>query len=123
MSVIEKAQELGYALRETEEAIILQAAEINLEQDLESRNLIREFQQRFEMIKKVQDAGEEISDEEWESFNQLQQKVKENKNIQAYVAAQKRFQSLLQQVNTVINQILRGESCSSGCSGDCSSCI
>lgn len=123
MSVIEKAQELGYALRETEEAIILQAAEINLERDLESRNLIREFQQRFDMIKKVQDAGEEISDEEWESFNQLQQKVKENKNIQAYVAAQKRFQSLLQQVNTVINQILRGESCSSGCSGDCSSCM
>jgi cell fate (sporulation/competence/biofilm development) regulator YlbF (YheA/YmcA/DUF963 family) len=123
VSVIEKAQELGYALRDTEEATILQAAEINLERDLESRNLIREFQQRFEMIKKAQDAGEEVSDEEWESFNQLQQKVKENKNIQAYFAAQKRFQSLLQQVNTIINKILRGESCSSGCSGDCSGCM
>lgn len=123
VSVIEKAQELGYALRETEEATVLQAAEINLDQDRESRDLIREFQQCFEIVKKAQEAGKEVSDEEWESFNQLQEKVKENKNIQAYFAAQKRFQALLQQVNSVINMILRGESCSSGCSGDCTSCM
>lgn len=124
MSVIEKAKELGYALRETEEATILQAAEVNLDQDKESRELINQFQQSFTKIQKAKSAGEEVSKEELDAFNQLQEKMKENKTIQAYFAAQKGFQVLLQQVNAVINMSLQGNSCSpSDCSGGCSGCM
>ncbi len=122
MSVIEKAQELGQVLRETEEAAILQAAEINLEKTIESRNLIVEFQQRFQKIQSAQNAGEKVSDEELAIFNQIQEKAKTDKNIQSYFAAQKNFNDLLQQVNNIINQVLRGESCSSDCCDHCSGC-
>lgn len=123
MSVIEKAKELGYALRETEEATILQAAEVNLDQDKESRELINQFQQSFTKIQKAKSAGEEVSKEELDAFNQLQEKMKENKTIQAYFAAQKGFQVLLQQVNAVINMSLQGNSCSSSDCGGCSGCM
>lgn len=122
MSVIEKAQELGAALRDTEEATVLQAAEMNLDNDAVSRQLITEFQQRFQKIKSAQDAGEEVKSEELDKFNQLQEKVKVDKNIQAYFVAQQRFNQLLQQVNNIINQVLRGESCSPDCCDSCSGC-
>jgi len=122
VSVTEKAQELGTALRETEEATILQAAEMNLDNDPESLKLITEFQQRFQKIKSAQDAGEEVSGEEIESFNQVQEKVKTDKNIQAYFAAQQQFNQLLQQVNNIINHVLRGESCPPDSCNSCPGC-
>ncbi|MGB4505193.1 MAG: YlbF family regulator [Syntrophaceticus sp.] len=122
MSVVEKAQELGNALRETEEATILRAAEVNLDNDPVSRQLIMEFQQRFQKIKSAQDAGEEVSEVDIENFNQLQEKVKTDQNIQAYFSAQQRFNQLLQQVNTIINQVLMGEPCSPDCCDNCSGC-
>ncbi|HHY40694.1 MAG TPA: YlbF family regulator [Syntrophaceticus sp.] len=122
MSLMEKAQELGYALLETEEATILHAAEKNLDSNPESLRLINEYQQKFRQIKNAQDAGEEISDEVFDEFNQLQEKVKADKNIQAYFSAQQKFNQLLQQVNAVINQVLRGESCSPDCCDGCSGC-
>jgi len=122
LSLMEKAQELGYALLETEEATILHAAEKNLDSNPESLRLINEYQQKFRQIKNAQDAGEEISDEVFDEFNQLQEKVKADKNIQAYFSAQQKFNQLLQQVNAVINQVLRGESCSPDCCDGCSGC-
>ncbi|NLH28153.1 MAG: YlbF family regulator [Syntrophomonadaceae bacterium] len=122
MSLMAKAQELGYALLETEEATILHAAEKNLDSSPESLRLINEYQRKFQQIKKAQDAGEEVSDEVFDEFNQLQEKVNADKNIQAYFSAQQKFNQLLQQVNAVINQVLRGETCSPDCCDDCSGC-
>ncbi|MGB9792186.1 MAG: YlbF family regulator [Thermacetogeniaceae bacterium] len=123
MSYIEKAQELGRALLDCEETIILRAAEVTLDNDLEAQELIKDFQQKFKKIQDLQEAGEEVSEEDWREFNEAQEKVKANKTIQAYFAAQQNFQRLLNHVNTIINQVLRGNSCSSTCSGDCSGCM
>ena len=120
MSLMAKAQELGYALLETEEATILNAAEKNLDSNPESLRLINEYQQKFQQIKNAQEAGEEVNDEAFDEFNQLQEKVKADKNIQAYFSAQQKFNQLLQQVNAVINQVLRGETCSPDCCDGCS---
>mgnify|MGYP001064788354 FL=1 len=122
MSVTEKAQELGSALRETEEATILRAAEMNLDNDPESLKLITEFQKSFQKIQNARTTGENINSEELEAFNELQEKVNVDKNIQAYFAAQQRFNQLLQQVNNIINQVLRGEACSPDCCDSCSGC-
>jgi len=123
LSYIEKAQELGRALLECEEAIILRAAETNLDHDQEAQRLIMEFQQRFKKIQDSQEAGEEVSDKEWQEFNEVQEKMKANKAVQAYFVAQQNFKKLLEQVNTIINQVLTGNSCSSPCSGNCSGCM
>lgn len=122
MSITEKAQELGVVLRATEEATNLRAAELNLDNDPISRQLITEFQQRFQEIQNAQNNGEEVNDEKWDAFDQLQEKVKEDKNIQDYFAAQQCFNQLLQQVNNIINQTLRGETCSPDCCDRCSGC-
>lgn len=123
MSYVEKAVELGRALLECEETIILRAAETNLDHDLEAQKLIREFQQKFKKIQDLQEAGEEVSDQDWQEFNDAQEKVKANKTVQAYFVAQQNFKKLLEHVNTIVNQVLRGNPCSSSCSGDCSGCM
>lgn len=123
MSVTEKAQELGFALRETNEAKQLNDAETDLDNDNTSRQLIEEFQQLFQKLQKKQDDGEDIAQNELDEFNTLQEKVKADNIIQDYFAAQQRFNQLLQQVNTIINQVLRGEeSCSPDCCNGCSGC-
>ena len=45
-SIIEKAHDLGHALSESDEAVILHAAEMNMEQDIEAQALITDFQSR-----------------------------------------------------------------------------
>lgn len=122
MSLMTKARELGYALLETEEATILDAAEKNLKNNPESMRLFTEYQQRLTKILNSQEAGEEVSDEEIDEFNQLWEKVKADNNIQAYFSAKKKFDQLLQQVYSVVDQVFRGETCSpDGCDG-CTGC-
>ena len=122
MSVTEKAQELGFALRETNEAKQLQDAEMDLDNDNTSRQLIEEFQQLFQKLQKAQEDGKDIAQNELDEFNALQEKVKADNIIQNYFAAQQRFNQLLQEANNVINQVLRGESCSTDCCDGCSGC-
>lgn len=122
-SIIEKAHDLGNALSESDEAVILHAAEMNLEQDLEAQALITDFQSRHKKIQEAEQANKEVSDEEWNEFNRIQDKMKENKTIVAYFAAMQRFQQLLQDANVEINKVLTGGACSpsecDSCSSDC----
>lgn len=123
MTVTEKAQELGFALRETAEAKKLQDAEMDLDNNKSSYQLIEEFQQLFQKIQQKQDDGEDIAQNELDEFNALQERVQQDNIIQDYFAAQQSFNQLLQQVNNVINQALRGEeSCSPDCCDSCSGC-
>jgi cell fate (sporulation/competence/biofilm development) regulator YlbF (YheA/YmcA/DUF963 family) len=116
---MEKAHDLGQALYESDEAVVLRAAEMNMEQDPEAKALIADFQTRHKKIQDAEQANQEISEKEWGEFNQIQEKMKENKAIQAYFASMQRFQKLLQDANTEINKVLRGDSCSPS---ECESC-
>ena len=119
-TIIEKAHELGHALSESNDAAILNAAEVNLDQDSEAQDLIKKFQDMHKDIQDAEQEKREISDEYWEDFNKVQEKMKENKAVQAYFAALNNFQKLLQDANAEINKVLTGgESCSDS---DCSSC-
>ncbi|MGD0153252.1 MAG: YlbF family regulator [Thermacetogeniaceae bacterium] len=119
--IIEKAHELGHALSESNEAAILNAAEMNLDQDGEAQVLIKKFQAMHKSIQDAEQAKKEVSDEDWNDFNQVQEKMKENKAVQAYFAALQNFQKLLQDANTEINKVLTGgESCSPADCGSCS---
>jgi cell fate (sporulation/competence/biofilm development) regulator YlbF (YheA/YmcA/DUF963 family) len=121
MDIIDqKAKELGQAINDTDEAAILHAAEMNMDNDPEAQALIRAFRERQQRIQEAEEDKIEISDEEWEEFNQLQEKMKQNKSLKAYFAAMQNFQKVLQRANTVINQVLRGEPCKPS---DCASCM
>ncbi|MGD0621698.1 MAG: YlbF family regulator [Thermacetogeniaceae bacterium] len=123
-SIIEKAHDLGHELSESDEAVVLHAAEMNMEQDGEAQALITDFQTRHKKNQEAEQANKEVSDEEWNEFNRIQEKMKENKTIQAYFAGMQRFQKLLQDVNAEINKVLTGgDACSpsecDSCSLDC----
>lgn len=119
-TIIEKAHELGHALSESNEAAILNAAEVNLDQDSEAQDLIKKFQDMHKNIQDAEQEKKEVSDEYWEEFNKVQEKMKDNKAVLAYFAALNNFQKLLQDANAEINKVLTGgESCSPS---DCDSC-
>ena len=123
-SIIEKAHDLGHALSESDEAIVLHAAEINMEQDMEAQALIKEFQSKQKDMQDAEQEKREVSDEDWNEFTRVQEKMKENKALKAYFAAMQRFQQLIQDVNAEINKVLTGgSSCSTsecdGCTLDC----
>ncbi len=121
MVITEKAQELGAAIRDTEEAMTLRTAEANLEKDQKSLKLITDFQNIFEKVQNARNNGESVADKDLNLFEELQEKVNVDQTIQAYFSAQQRFNQLLQQVNNVINQSLSGECPPSSCNG-CSGC-
>jgi len=64
-TIIEKAHELGQALSESDEAVVLHTAEINLEQDQEAQALITDFQARHKRIQEAEQANQEASVEDW----------------------------------------------------------
>ncbi len=121
--VYEKARELGYALLDCDETVILKAAEANLDNDQEAQGLIRQFREYQRKIQELQEAGEDVADEEWEEFQEIQEKMKANKTIQAYFAAQARFGQVLQRINAIIHQIVFGGPCGPAscaeCEGEC----
>jgi len=123
-SIVEKAHDLGHALSESDEAVVLHAAEMNMEQDLDAQALIKDFQARQKIMQEAEHAKKEVSDEEWNEFNRIQENMKENKALQAYFGAMQMFQTLIQDVNAEINKVLTGGgSCSPSdcdcCSHDC----
>ncbi len=119
----QKALELGQALYESIEATVLHAAEMNMEQDSEAQELIEDFQNRQQKMQDAEEKKIEVDDKEWDEFNKIQEKMKQNKAIQAYFNAMNNFQSLLQEANSMINQVLNGGSCTpsdcASCSSDC----
>jgi cell fate (sporulation/competence/biofilm development) regulator YlbF (YheA/YmcA/DUF963 family) len=123
-SIIEKAHDLAHALSESDEALVLHAAQMNMEQDAEAQALIKDFQAGQKKMQEAEQEQKQVSDEEWNAFNLIQDKMKEDKAIQAYFAAAQKFERLIQDVNAEINKVLTGnDSCSSDecdcCSLDC----
>jgi cell fate (sporulation/competence/biofilm development) regulator YlbF (YheA/YmcA/DUF963 family) len=120
-SIVEKAHDLGQALSESDEAVVLHAAEMNMEQDLEAQALIKDFQARQKNMQEAEQAKKEVSDEDWNEFTRVQEKMKENKALQAYFGAMQMFQKLIQDVNAEINKVLTGgASCPPSECDDCS---
>ena len=121
-SIVEKAHDLGHVLSESDEAAVLHAAEMNMDQDMEAQALIKDFQARQKNMQDAEQAKKEVSDEEWDEFNQGQEKMKENKALQAYFGRDANFQKLIQDANAEINKVLHGwRSCSPSECDDCSS--
>jgi cell fate (sporulation/competence/biofilm development) regulator YlbF (YheA/YmcA/DUF963 family) len=122
--IIQKANELGLALAESTEAAIMHDAEMDLDGDEEAQALIKDFQERQKSIQDIEQSDQEVSDEEWDEFNQVQEKMNENKTVRAYIAAMQNFQKLLQDANEEVNRAIGGgSSCSpsecDNCSCDC----
>ena len=126
--IIEKAQELGKLIAESEIRKAAVAATDGMNNDETAVILLASYnQKRKEELEKLK--GKEPSKEELEAFKKLMQeefeKIMKNDKIATYVAANKELDSLMEQVNAVLAYFISGEEehkHSHGCGGSCSSC-
>lgn len=122
--VLQKAKELGMLIANSQEFALVKATEEAQLADEEATALMMEYSNtQDELSKKASDPN--ITKEEFEEIRNESQKafekICENKNIKAYLDANRSFSAMIQQVNSIIGYFVKGGD-SSGCSGNCSSC-
>ncbi len=125
-TIIEKAQELGTLIAESEEKAKATAAADKMNNDEEAVMLLQKYNEnRKAALEKMR--GKNPSKEELEEFKTYIQsefeKIAKNSLISEYIEANKNFDTLVQQVNAVLSYFITGQENESGsCSGSCSTC-
>ncbi len=122
--IFEKARELGEAIIESEEYKQLKKAELEQEQDEEALNLLKEYSTvRSALAAEIQkgDVSEERIASIREELETAYEKMTTNDRITAYINAQRTFQAVIDQMNSILSFHITGQM-PGGCSGSCSSC-
>ncbi|MDD2510364.1 MAG: YlbF family regulator [Syntrophomonas sp.] len=115
--IIKMAFELGNAVAQSEEIEGLKASQARVTQDHIAYDLIMSYQDaKSKMENKLQD-GLSIGQAEQANLKNLEQELKSNSIINELMAAQEKFDNLMQAVYFAMNQALSG-----GCSSGCDSC-
>lgn len=124
MEIFEKARELGEAIVASDEYKALKLAEAKQEQDEEAMKLLQEYselrRQLGEEINKG-DVSEERMNEIRTAVEEAYEKVTENDIIADYINAQRTFQVIIDQMNTILSYHITGQ-LPGGCGGSCSTC-
>lgn len=126
--IIEKAQELGSMIAESEESARLSAAADAMNNDEEATNLLRTYNENrktaTENLRGTDPTKEDL--ENYRNYVQSEfEKIAGNKLIGEYIEASKEFDLLVNQVNAVLSYFITGqeqESAEGGCSGNCAGC-
>lgn len=122
--IFEKARELGEAIIESNEYKELKEAELRQENDEEALTLLKEYSDvRSRLASEIQkgDVSEERIAEIREELEEAYSKMTTNDAITAYINAQRTFQAIIDQMNSIISFHITGKM-PGGCSGNCSSC-
>ena len=122
--ILQRAKELGEMIADSDEAKALHEAEELQLADPEAQKLMMEYSVRMEQLsEEAQKPG--LSKEEFEKLQMDAQaemiKICQNKNIDRYLEANRKFSNLINQVNGIIAHFVRGED-STGCGGSCAGC-
>lgn len=121
---MDKAQELADLLANCEELNAMRDAEVAMYSDAAAQAIINEFQQAQQEFHEVYSRGEELTDAQKEQAGKIEEKMDSNPAISKYIAAQEKFETVIQGVNTIIGRAISGEEEEEGCSscgGSCSS--
>lgn len=124
--IIEKAQQLGQMIAESEERARVDETGMKMNADAEAVELLRAYNEnRKNATEKLR--GTNPSKEELEEFKAYVDaefaKIAANKLISDYIEASRDFDNMVNQVNAVLSYFITGqESGDSGCSGNCSGC-
>lgn len=115
--IIKMAFELGNAVAESDEIGKMKDAQQNVTADPKAYELIMNFQDaKTKAENKLRD-GLQLSKIEEDHLNILEQQLNSNSIIGELMAAQEKFDNLMQAVYFAMNQALSG-----GCSAGCDSC-
>lgn len=119
--IIEKTRELGELIQNSEEMKNVKNAEILQENNTEAQELLKEFNmQRMNLARDMQNdkiSREDAIKQNNEAFDALLEKSEVIKN---YIEAKKEFDTLVNQVNQILNFYITGQD--PNCTHDCSTC-
>jgi Uncharacterized conserved protein len=116
--IIKMAMELGMAIAESEEMNSLRDMQAKVMLDPEASAMIGRFQEAHTQMENKMHDGLQITPEEEQQLDLLQQQLSNQPTVKEMIEVQERFNNLMQSVYFAINQTISGDSCSS----DCSSC-
>ena len=122
--IFEKARELGEAIIESEEYKALKKAEEEQENDPVALELLKNYSElRQALAAEIQkgDVGEERMAQIRDQLEEAYEKMTTNDHITAYINAQRLFQAIIDQMNSIISFHITGKM-PGGCSGSCSTC-
>ncbi|MBF0713830.1 YlbF family regulator [Gemella sp. GH3] len=102
MNIYDKANEFEKSLRESDVYKDLVEAFENLEKNAESKNLYKEFIDTQSSFMQSMQTGEQPSEEQLQSFQQLQEKLVADENVSKLIQAQQRLQVTIEDINKVI---------------------
>lgn len=119
--IFEKTRELGELIQQSEEMKNVKNAEILQENDSKAQELLKEFNmQRMNLARDMQNgkiSREDAITKNNEAFDSLLEK---SDVIKKYIDAKKDFDSLVNQVNQILNFYITGQD--PNCTHDCSTC-
>ena len=119
--IFEKARELGELIQASEEMKKVKNLEILQENDDAAQELLREFNmQRMNLARDMQSgkvSREDAIQQNNEAFDAMLEKSETIKN---YIEAKKDFDSIVNQVNQILNFYITGQD--PNCTHNCSTC-
>jgi len=123
MTVVEKANELGLMLKESQEFIRLQKAQEEQHADMDAQLLLMNYnRKRDELVKRAQ--KENITKDEMQEIrNEMEaeySKLTKNSKIVEFIDAMQQFNEMMEQVNNIVTSYVYPKE--EGCSGSCSTC-
>ncbi|WP_434512468.1 YlbF family regulator [Desulfitobacterium sp. AusDCA] len=120
--IMEKAEALAAAIAQSTELDNLKITEKAMIANEQAQQLIAKFQEEQQRLYDLQAQGEELSEQDRNAIDDMEQKVENNSLISAYLQAQSNFTQMLDSVNAILaSAIASGDesgcsSCGSGCS-------
>lgn len=107
-TVMEYAEDLAGAIVESQEFEELKAKEEQMVKDEDAKEMLDELNAKYKQAQMMQQNGQQISDEQKQELQVMEQKMKKNDKISEFYEAQNHFNQLMNSVNQVITQKLQG---------------
>ncbi|CCU79220.1 hypothetical protein HSACCH_01154 [Halanaerobium saccharolyticum subsp. saccharolyticum DSM 6643] len=108
-TVMEYAEDLAEAIVESQEFQELKEKEETMVEDEDAKTMLDELNAKYQQAQMMQKNGQQMSDEQKQELQVMEQKMKKNDKISEFYEAQNHFNQLMNSVNQVITQKLQGE--------------
>ena len=121
MNLTEKAHELGKMIKESPEMAAMDKAEELQQNDENAQTLLHEFNmKRMNLARDMQSGKIQQSEAVAKNTAAFEEMVEKSETIKAYVEAKKAFDTMVQEINGIINYYITGQE--PGCTHNCSTC-
>lgn len=108
-TVMEYAEDLANAVVESQEFQELKDKEEVMVEDEDAKSMLDNLNAKYQQVQMMQKNGQEVSDEQKQELQMMEQKMKKNDKISEFYEAQNHFNQLMNSVNEVITQKLQGD--------------